>query len=312
MDGVAINRSVNKTYGINEIYNFYKKEYKESLSTYKDMQQSYRDVILNIESEIYSINNKLSIYEKDLLYDDNITLIKERLGDKYSATNGYVLLLRGYYTRLNKAKLEHNLYRDKVIKLSGSFLNAIEFKYIYKQYNFHMSNAVLCGYRHFYLGGVLGRVVIDKFNNKGRKRGIDWGTSNKIKAKLLEDGKTLYKEVKNEDGTVSDNGGEKWLITYNHKDVDAFWKWKSMLSSLVKTHRFKPTNYRPTIIYGEDGNQLTTSELEEKSTIRDIKSYRLGNTQKCTIITNLDESYFDRYNDDYVLTNYKIDYKTDL
>ena len=312
MEREVVNRTKNRTYGLNEIYTFYKKEYKRSLAEYKELYKTYSELIDGLQKEIYTINNKLGIYEKDLIEADNIQLIKDKQGTTYSSTDGYIILLRGYYKKLYSAKLHAGTYRDRVLKLTTSFLTALEFKYIYKMYNFHMSNAVLMGYRKFYLGGILGRVVIDTFNNKGRKRGIDWGESNKIKTELLKQGKTLYKETKNEDGTKSNNGGEKWLITYNHKDFDAFWKWKSMSSSLVKTHRFKPTNYRPTIIYDENGKQLTTGELEQLSTIRDIKSFKLGNTQKSTIITNLDARYFDRYSDEYELKDFKIDYKIDF
>lgn len=304
MDNVVIDRSKNKTYGINEIYKFYTKEYKQSLKSYTELYKSYTELVESIESQIYKINNKLGIYQKGLLEADNIQIIKDKQGSLYNSSDGYILLLRGYYKKLHKAKLEQKNYYTQMTKLKGSKLSAIEFKFIYKLYNFHMSNATLLGYRKFYLGGVLGRIVIDTFNNQGRKRGIDWGESNKIKEQLLAQGKELYTKEK--------GYGEKWLITYNHKDLDAFWKWKSMSTALVRTHSFKPTNYRPTIIYDENGKSLTTRELEEQSTIEDVLSYRIGNTQKSTIITNLDESYFDRYNDDYVLEEFNINYKVSL
>jgi hypothetical protein len=304
MERQVVNRRKNKTYGINEIYKFYKKEHNASLKTYTELYTSYSELVESLESQIYTINNKLGIYQKGLLEADNIELIKDKQGKLYNSNDGYISLLRGYYKKLNKAKLEQKNYYIQMTKLRGSKLTPLEFKFIYKMYNFHMSNATLLGYRKFYLGGVLGRIVIDTFNNQGRKRGIDWGESNKIKEQLLAQGKELYTKEK--------GYGEKWLITYNHKEFDAFWKWKSMSTALVRTHSFKPTNYRPTIILDDDGKQLTTRELEEQSTIDEVLSYKIGNTQKSTIITNLDESYFNRYNDDYVLEDFKINYKTKL
>jgi len=306
---IAVNRRSNKTYGINEIYKFYKKRYTESLKNYTELRDSYKELLESLYDEIYKINNKFNIYEKYIDEAYNIEVIKDKLKETYNAKDGYILLLRGYYKKLIATKLNYVNNKNAVSKLEGSLLNSLEFKYIYKAYNFHMSNAVLMGYRRFYIGGVLGRITLETYSNKGKTRGIDWGLSNKLKKDLLAKGKLLYKETKDSDGTITNNGGEKWLITYNHKDVDAFWKWRGIKSNLIKTHVFKPTNYRPTILFDNSGKQLTTSELEEQSSISEIKGYSLGNTQKSTIITNLDPSYFERYNDEYELTDFKIDYK---
>ena len=302
----------NKTYGIKDIYTFYKKEHRKSIKSYKEMFVMYDETVNSIKNKIYDINNKLGVYAIHDTESDNIKMIKDHMGSSYDNTNGYVMLLRGYYKQLRKNTIHRTDYKIKLTRLSNRFLTENEFKYIYKSYNFHFSNAILEGYREFYISSSLGKIVIDTFKNDGRKRGIDWGTSNKIKADLLKNGKTLYKETKHEDGTVTNNGGEKWTITYNHKEFDAFWKWKAMRSTLSKTHVFKPTNYRPTIIFDSNGNQLTTSELSDNSTLDEIKSYKIGNNQKTTIFTSLDEDYYKKYVDGFVLKDYKITYKVDF
>jgi len=302
----------NKTYGIKDIYKFYTTEHKKSLSVYKKEFNTYNTLVNSTKENIYAINNKLDVYGVYEVEVDNIDAIKIKQGKAYTSTNGYVSLLRGYYSQLRKHKTKRTEYKTKVVRLANSFLSEVEFKYIYKAYNFHFSNAILEGYRGFYISSSLGKIVIDTYKNEGRKRGIDWGTSKRIKKELLEKGKILYKETTNEDGIKENNGGEKWMITYNHKPFDAFWKWKGMKTTISKTHVFKPTRYRPTIIFNKKGHRLTTSELEQLSTIEDIRSYKLGNSQKTTMITNLDASYYERYVDDFVLKNYKITYKVDF
>lgn len=51
---------------------------------------------------------------------------------------------------------------------------------------------------------------------------VNWGLSNKIKKEIEEKGSIPYKEMRDTNGVVSNNGGEKWLIYHDNPKVYSF------------------------------------------------------------------------------------------
>lgn len=60
----------------------------------------------------------------------------------------------------------------------------------------------------------LGTLTITKKERNFNKPRLDMGSTMKLKKKLLAEGKTVYKEWKDEDGNKQNNGGEKYFVYY--------------------------------------------------------------------------------------------------
>lgn len=112
-------------------------------------------------------------------------------------------------------------------KINGGKLSYSSFKSIIAEHNKLVSNLIMDTGYHFHIPHFLGIIRIFrtkrhiKINEAGNIVGaVNWGESNKLKAKLIEEGKTPYETIKDNNGKViSDNGGEKWLVYH----VDEFY-----------------------------------------------------------------------------------------
>lgn len=123
-------------------------------------------------------------------------------------------------------------------------LNSKDFISIIGGFNTKVIDAILKGYI-FHLGYKLSYVCIKKKDISLRKRKkIDWGTSNKNKKEIIENGGIPYEVLtRNEDGSIlTDNGGEYWLATHN-KQIEYLWHWAKGRAPFANKffYKFKPT-----------------------------------------------------------------------
>ena len=183
-----------------------------------------KTAILNNKSEFEAVNisvdtlfsNPYIAYAKIKEIVDNGKLSKvAHYVKSYVNSVRYLTLHKLLYERLNKAIMPYEIY----LKLLGHS-------------NLEISKHILQG--GYYTFGRVGKIYINEkartFLFKGRcvKLPIDWGMSNKYKARLIEDGKVPY------DKTNAPNG-VKWHI-YHDSDFGYWFWWTSNI--YLKNRRF--------------------------------------------------------------------------
>jgi hypothetical protein len=149
--------------------------------------------------------------------------------------------LYNYYrkTKSVKSPVEYNVYKDIII-----------------EFHKEISQKILDGYK-FYPSSKLGIFSIKiQYRKEVSNKYVDWNKSNKYKAYLLEQGKTLYEEWwelngekvdKTTEGAIKvDNGGEKWI--FHFKDSHYFgWSWqhtkKTRFTRHIKKYKFIATRF---------------------------------------------------------------------
>lgn len=134
-----------------------------------------------------------------------------------------------------------NIYNTKDFYKSyrkeGGKLTYREYKDIIDDYHKKVSSLVMSGFIYDMPSEICTlKIIENKRKIKVKENGnlvcaVDWGESNKNKALLIENGKVPYKETKLEDGTITNNGGEKWLCY--HTD-DSYFIWIKISS--IKLH----------------------------------------------------------------------------
>lgn len=159
---------------------------------------------------------------------------------------------------------------------------------ILKHFNFEISGAILRGYK-YNLGFNLGLIEIIyktvKTNPSGRRvsNTVDWGKSNKLKRKILDEGKDIK--------TADNPDGEDWLV-HRNRNYNCWWKWnKSGVTVPNKTKfSFNPTNH----FHLEDRTQ---EEFGNKGESKDfiIESNSVGNVQKLQALLKSDDLHYLTY-----------------
>ena len=120
------------------------------------------------------------------------------------------------------------------------------FNRLITEFNYRVMSRILRG-EEFQMGKELSKLSIIRIPRNYRKRAIDWGASNKLKKKFLEEGKTLYSK-QNPDG-------EKWLI---HRTDEWFTKFYWRKQDCELRNR---SAYRLDITRGKRGNKTRLSNL---------------------------------------------------
>lgn len=107
------------------------------------------------------------------------------------------------------------------------------------------------------LGSNLSAIWIARFERTFKRRRIDWNASNKLKAELLAEGKTLFSK--------ENQSGEMWLVYCTDDDYYRFFWNKIRANVSNKTaYSFRPTE-------GPNGNKKKLIRLLKSTPI----SYRL-------------------------------------
>jgi hypothetical protein len=139
---------------------------------------------------------------KELVDNGQLTRVSHYVKSYVNALR-YITLHELLFDRLNKCIMPYEVY----LKMIG-YTNSEIAKYILKG-----------GYYRF---GIAGQLYIREkartftFKGKPTKLPVDWGNSNKIKAKVIEEGKTPF-------NTANAPDGVKWH-TYHNSDY-AYWFW---------------------------------------------------------------------------------------
>lgn len=139
------------------------------------------------------------------------------------------------------------------------------FRSVIQEFNKTLSAQILNGYkiRNTVIGDIL---IVGKYKKGKDKKNhdINWHLTNQLQKKLIDEGKLLYTEWKDESGNVQNNGGEKYLIFYTDP-IKYSWKWNKAGSTKftknIKRYRFIPTRFNKR----ELSKKITNNEFADVS-----------------------------------------------
>lgn len=178
-------------------------------------------------------------------------------------------------------------------KSNGGILSYNIFKAIVAENNSQNSYLIITlgyEYRLPYEGSIL-RIVKNKRrikvteDNNTIKGAVNWGESNKLKARLLEEGKVLYECKKDETGKIIlDNGGEKWLV-YHTDDFYYTWIRVSPLEHHAHNFDFTPTwsNARALIASITEDSDILYKQGKENGNSRSSFIKTIDTTNKLNV-----------------------------
>lgn len=201
--------------------------------------------------EIFHMNfNALS----DMMIDEKYN---KKIINEYARNNIPVYYKKLLYRILNLCtNCIPNLQKE--IELTAFLCNTPEKMYYIMQYwmNREIANNILRGDIHNF-GAGLGKLYIQYIERTDKSKAcVDWGESNKLKARLIEQGHTPR--------SPENPNGVKWLL-YHVDDGYCLWKWLkiSSVAPNKKMYRFKPiaTNNESTDYKGA----ITQEDILNKS-----------------------------------------------
>lgn len=142
-------------------------------------------------------------------------------------------VLKTYLTTLvivNKGINSYEAQKKSAVKKASLTLK--EYKFVVLNFNKTIVDKILYGY--ILRLGMIGNIfIINKVNKivktpEGEiltKKRIDWGATTALKKSILARGGTLYKETTHEDGSKTNNGGEKYIVhSSNAFDTWIYWE----------------------------------------------------------------------------------------
>jgi hypothetical protein len=239
--------------------------------TIMSFEDHYTNAGINVDDLVYGNRGKF-----------NIRLIK---GYKFEAK--LENLLQGYIVAYMNLLRSEKVCIDSISQYSVLKVPFNFYKYAYVELNTEFSKAILLGADMDFGAGV-GRIYIKEkvrnFLNEQCTKAINWGESNKVKAQLLADGKTLYNETTNPDGV-------KWHVKHT-EDFSYWWWWECNLPHIptARFYKFIPTSFMNGVARQYDTVKETFNTVEKI-----VNSIALGNIDKLHRLRALDYSYVLRY-----------------
>lgn len=236
-----------------ESYEKSKKYILEKLKIYKHYIENFTNIIYREIENLERI-----IPEKSLVYLVNIAGID-------------VHILRRNINIVVEINKSLNKLEKRLQEVNENIVGYQVYKEIIYKFNGKLSEQIISkGYR-FELGYSLGYITIKKVNCMYNKNGslrtkkrVDWGESNKLKKRIIEDGNLPYKVLnRDENGKiVEDNGGLKYIL-YHEKEWDYLWHWYKADCKVLNSpyFRFRPTIYDNTTRDGKTGNVNKLKQL---------------------------------------------------
>lgn len=216
---------------------------KEVSFNYKKSKDILSSIILTNKERINSCSN---IKVNDLHIGTNTKNIKfNNIAEKE--------LSKVEITFLTNTIIDYvNIYKqyvetiEEIKKLEFLLIKLKQFNFICSEFNYRLIDCVI-EKKPVNLGDKLGYIEIQCKKRKNfNKVVINWGESNKNKKKIIESGGTPLLSVKNEDGTITTNGGIPWKV--EHLDLHRlFIAWRPTRGK--EFFRFFPTaqsTYRKT------------------------------------------------------------------
>lgn len=117
---------------------------------------------------------------------------------------------------------------------SGGTLSKSEFKNIVQDFNIHVMNAIIHEGGTLNMACGLSKLSILRLKRNFKNLAVDWYESNKLKAKLLEQGKKLFDKAT--------GLGEEWLVYHTDLHYYRFYWSKKFVKIPNKfVYRFEPT-----------------------------------------------------------------------
>jgi len=279
--------------GIGYIFSSYKLHINNLLVAEREIIGNGLDKAKSLDKTILAYNKAqfgLTFDNVFKSYNANIKEVIRLLDNEDTIHNieGLSFLRAMYFTKMG-AMRSVSSSRKRIKHIYDRVLTYKEFTFILKMYNSEFSKKIILGYQDFWIGQGLGGIIIKRLNNDlVKSRCIDWGTTMALKAKLLEDGIELYSE--------NNPNGTKYVVTHGSHQYDCFFSWINR-KYVKQTHVFRPTSYRPTSYFAEDGSMLTTAQLIARTKTEDILHLRIGNVEKIMNICKRDLTYNKRFKD---------------
>ena len=199
-------------------------EYSTIISKY--CNNSLKDILKSTDTKLVSTFPVTSVYDNGK--EINFKAIKLYI-EKYLWCNNLVSKVNKQLAVYKTQLISKVLY----IRMITSFNRKVTDKIIEENYMFE-------GVPSF------GRLYIIK--NENHKKRVNWGASNKNKAKLLEEGKVPYMKADSEQYMYA---GVKWLAY--HDPIDFFFQWDTKwltkkLNPVLKDYKFKPARGNYSIV----------------------------------------------------------------
>src|SRR5574343_247783 len=140
--------------------------------------------------------------------------------------------------------INKSIYKsEKAIEsLKANYISKEVFKETIYKFNNKISDEIIFKGYCFELGFRLGWIKIKKLDVSTRKKKkINWGESNKLKAEILAKGGLPFKAYYDDNKTlIGDNGGEKWHIYHSNKyDCLFYWAKKHANAENVPYYKFR-------------------------------------------------------------------------
>lgn len=236
----------------------------------------YREYIKCIESNKLIIINSIVNLESKKEYITNRR--KEFKESDFKSNNKLISDLLSSLSSINKEVTNCNTELQKLVIYTISYSL---FKIILNTFNFEISKFILEGYQFRLLGTMKGKLLIREIDNIHDTR-VDWETSNKLKAKYIEEGKSIYNKETNPTGI-------KWIV-YHIQEFNYWWTWLRPKVSNYFYFTFTPTN-------GCNTKERKQSKFLESCSSKDdiLNTTHLGNKDKLFALLKYDSNQFMKY-----------------
>lgn len=129
------------------------------------------------------------------------------------------------------------LYRDYIKEYPNSKITQLEFTAIITEFNYSIGEKIINLNYRFYLGFNLAYLMLVKVERSFNKMALDFGRSNKLKKKLIEEGKEPAKKIGVDDkGNPILSNENTWMVFFTNDFYPAFtfFKVKNSYGNLEK------------------------------------------------------------------------------
>jgi hypothetical protein len=234
-----------------------KKELRDANNALKAYNSTKNYFVKQLQGYAKIISRYCDLSFEEIVESTLMAVLKEYDKCMFSFTGG-VNLSKDEAIRITVRIIDTNrLIRQAEVnikKLQEQLVDERTFKVFLRSLNKHIKEAILYKGYSFNFGGNVSSIFVERkkrYIKDDKADGmstihnnvvIDWGSSNKKKAEIIERGGTPYKAIKDENGViVGDNGGEKWLVPFT--DEYGFWLgWEKKKCTLTNKslYRFSP------------------------------------------------------------------------
>jgi len=243
-----------------EVYDYYlhkvEKNYQDNKIKLDQLLKNQKELKKEISKFSYFLNkySNLNIDKLDNLTSDFklVCSINCDISNNFNSKEIEKLLDNQINLNIKVSELTKEVSNYELIPLK----NQAQFNFILKEFNKLIINEVIEN-NYKYTLGKIGQLKIRKRKRKGKV--VNWGPSNKNKAKIIKEGKLPYKEVsKDIEGNSIGNGGEAWLV-YHENNIHPYFYWdreyinpefkKHLNEGMLKNVSFTPTKGDVGIVY---------------------------------------------------------------